>query len=78
MFVSEKTHPGHIDFFDFEHLFLSDVSISQGTCRCKLSTPLYIDHFVGPLGGQIIAKAPIKFSNTIFATCKSFFHLCTQ
>ena len=78
MFVSEKTHPGYIDLFDVEHLFLSDVSISQGTCRCKLSTPLYINHFVGPLGGQIIVKAPIEFSNTIFATCKSFFHLCTQ
>ena len=35
IFVSEKTHPGHIDLFDFEHLFLSDISISQGTCRCN-------------------------------------------
>ena len=32
MFVSEKTHPGHID--PYEHLFISDVSKSQGTCRC--------------------------------------------
>ena len=30
MFVSEKSHPGHINFFDFEHLFLSDVSYISG------------------------------------------------
>ena len=42
-----------------------------------LSTPLYIDHIAGPLGGQIIKKALIKFSNTISTTFKSFFHLWT-
>ena len=68
--LEKKTHPGHTDLFDFEHLFLSDVSIpKKGTCRCKLSTPLYIDHFVRPLGGQIIEKALIKFSNGLYHIC---------